>query len=75
MFERSEFPRRFDPREAQGTAVAAGRSGTRTGEKQLWFLWVHPKEPARAAGGSSYLPLKEQRARCVKVHSDPCFAG
>lgn len=26
---------------------------------------------SRTAGGSPYLLLKEQRARCVNVHSDP----
>ena len=59
MFERSEFPRRVEPREAQGTAVAEGRSGTRPGEKHFWFLLVHQKEPARAAGGSLYLLIKK----------------
>ena len=28
---------------------------------------------SRTALGSPYLLFKEQRARCVNVHSDPCF--
>jgi len=43
MFERSDFSRRFVPREAQGTPVATGRSGTRPGEKHFdSHLWHSP---------------------------------
>ena len=35
MSERSEFPRRFDPPTAKGTAKAAGRSGTRPGDRTI----------------------------------------
>ena len=71
MFERSEFSRRFEPREAQGTAVATGRSGTRPGEKHFWFLLVRQKEPARVACGSSYLPsIRQANLTTLIRHAD-----
>ena len=65
MFERSEFSRRFEPREAQGTAVAAGRSGTRPGEKPFdSHRWCSPFGPA-----SPFAPLCGAVAQAKKSDS------
>ena len=64
MSERSEFPRRVEPREAQGTDAAPHRIGTRPGEKHFdshhWCSPFGPTSPLVASLlGLLLVPQKE----------------